>query len=318
MKPIPSLLRSFQSKKIVQSSPKSGPSCPKTSDADPNTPERPIQPPQRVRNRSAALSLKDVRTAALGLRRSGRESSLDRPESTESQRNGSRSSSNLAAKSRKLPIKLPEKYEILGEFFDRMESSIRLLKTKRRTRTFTNISKGVESMMDSLGSYWVCFGFRLRTRRFTHKHLAQMKHILPEVIEIEKVLSCDEQTLCMKSDLQITLQGDALESKLEEKKGSEYTDLRKVFRSRLLEFFKAYPEVISLVKLKLPNGYICGEGNWFDLCLLLVTTFGFPYNDIISKRWRVFWSLFPPNLLAKALDQLADATTSIELKTNQN
>ncbi|KAK9114066.1 hypothetical protein Syun_020863 [Stephania yunnanensis] len=76
--------------------------------------------------------------------------------------------------------------------------------------------------------------------------------------------------------------------------------------------------VISLVKLKLPNGYICGEGNWFDLCLLLVTTFGFPYNDIISKRWRVFWSLFPPNLLAKALDQLADATTSIELKTNQN
>ncbi|KAK9164714.1 hypothetical protein Syun_005616 [Stephania yunnanensis] len=228
MKPIPSLLRSFQSKKIVQSSPKSGPSCPKTSDADPNTPERPIQPPQRVRNRSAALSLKDVRTAALGLRRSGRESSLDRPESTESQRNGSRSSSNLAAKSRKLPIKLPEKYEILGEFFDRMESSIRLLKTKRRTRTFTNISKGVESMMD---------------RRFTHKHLAQMKHILPEVIEIEKVLSCDEQTLCMKSDLQITLQGDALESKLEEKKGSEYTDLRKVFRSRLLEFFKAYPEV---------------------------------------------------------------------------
>ncbi|KAK9126774.1 hypothetical protein Scep_015620 [Stephania cephalantha] len=240
MKPIPSLLRSFQSKKIVQSSPKSGPSCPKTSDADPNTPERPIQPPQRVRNRSAALSLKDVRTAALGLRRSGRESSLDRPESTESQRNGSRSSSNLAAKSRKLPIKLPEKYEILGEFFDRMESSIRLLKTKRRTRTFTNISKGVESMMD---------------RRFTHKHLAQMKHILPEVIEIEKVLSCDEQTLCMKSDLQITLQGDALESKLEEKKGSEYTDLRKVFRSRLLEFFKAYPEVDDIPEEPLPEPF---------------------------------------------------------------
>ncbi|KAK9164921.1 hypothetical protein Scep_000112 [Stephania cephalantha] len=240
MKPIPSLLRSFQSKKIVQSSPKSGPSCPKTSDADPNTPERPIQPPQRVRNRSAALSLKDVRTAALGLRRSGRESSLDRPESTESQRNGSRSSSNLAAKSRKLPIKLPEKYEILGEFFDRMESSIRLLKTKRRTRTFTNISKGVESMMD---------------RRFTHKHLAQMKHILPEVIEIEKVLSCDEQTLCMKPDLQITLQGDALESKLEEKKGSEYTDLRKVFRSRLLEFFKAYPEVDDIPEEPLPEPF---------------------------------------------------------------
>ncbi|KAK9090668.1 hypothetical protein Sjap_023845 [Stephania japonica] len=44
----------------------------------------------------------------------------------------------------------------------------------------------------------------------------------------------------------------------------------------------------------------------------LVTTFGFPYNDIISKHWRVIWSLFPPNLLAKALDQLADATATPE------
>ncbi|KAK9162985.1 hypothetical protein Syun_003887 [Stephania yunnanensis] len=35
----------------------------------------------------------------------------------------------------------------------------------------------------------------------------------------------------------------------------------------------------------------------------------------VEKRWRVFWSLFPPNLLAKALDQLADATTFIEATT---
>ncbi|KAK9145087.1 hypothetical protein Sjap_004990 [Stephania japonica] len=247
MKPIPSPLRSFKPKKIVQSSP--------NSSADPNTPEKPLRPPQRLRNRSAALSLKDVRTAALGLRRSGRVSSLDPPESTVSQRNGSRSSSNLAAKSRKPPIRLPEKYEILGEFFDRMESSIRLLQAKRRTRTFTNIGKGVECMMDSLGSYWVCFGFRLQTRRFTHTHLAQMKHILPEVIEIEKVLSCDEQTLCMKPDLQITLQGDALESKVEEKKGSGYTDLRKVFRSRLSEFYKAHPEVDDIPEEPLPEPF---------------------------------------------------------------
>ncbi|KAK9144978.1 hypothetical protein Sjap_004881 [Stephania japonica] len=232
MKPIPSPLRSFKSKKIVQSSP--------NSSADPNTPEKPLQPPQRLRNRSAALSLKDVRTAALGLRRSGRVSSLDPPESTVSQGDGSRSSSNLAAKSRKPPIRLPEKYEILGEFFDRMESSIRLLQAKRRTRTFTNISKGVECMMD---------------RRFTHTHLAQMKHILPEVIEIEKVLSCDEQTLCMKPDLQITLQGDALESKVEEKKGSGYTDLRKVFRSRLSEFYKAHPEVDDVPEEPLPEPF---------------------------------------------------------------
>ncbi|KAL6281259.1 hypothetical protein ACE6H2_018140 [Prunus campanulata] len=42
----------------------------------------------------------------------------------------------------------------------------------------------------------------------------------------------------------------------------------------------------------------------------LVTTAGFPYGSGFSKTSRFIWSLFPPNLLAKALKILADATST--------
>lgn len=42
----------------------------------------------------------------------------------------------------------------------------------------------------------------------------------------------------------------------------------------------------------------------------LVTAFGFPYSDNISNTYRIIWSLFPPNLLAQALQLLADATST--------
>ncbi|WOL00343.1 ABC transporter A family member 2 isoform X1 [Canna indica] len=44
----------------------------------------------------------------------------------------------------------------------------------------------------------------------------------------------------------------------------------------------------------------------------LVTTFGFPYDNDFSKIYRAIWSLFPPNLLAKALDLLGNATATNE------
>ncbi|KAK0587339.1 hypothetical protein LWI29_021204 [Acer saccharum] len=40
---------------------------------------------------------------------------------------------------------------------------------------------------------------------------------------------------------------------------------------------------------------------------MLVTKFGFPYNKDYTKLKRGIWSLFPPNLLAKALSLLTDA-----------
>ncbi|KAH9719766.1 ABC transporter A family member 2 [Citrus sinensis] len=41
---------------------------------------------------------------------------------------------------------------------------------------------------------------------------------------------------------------------------------------------------------------------------MLVTAFGFPYSDQFSNTYRTIWSLFPPNLLAEALQLLSDAT----------
>lgn len=44
--------------------------------------------------------------------------------------------------------------------------------------------------------------------------------------------------------------------------------------------------------------------------LQLVTAFGFPYSNNFSKFFQIIWSLFPPNLLAKALSLLSDATSN--------
>ncbi|CAI9266696.1 unnamed protein product [Lactuca saligna] len=42
----------------------------------------------------------------------------------------------------------------------------------------------------------------------------------------------------------------------------------------------------------------------------VVTIFGFPYTDNFSNTQRIIWSFFPPNLLAKALQLLSDATST--------
>ncbi|XP_012080230.1 ABC transporter A family member 2 isoform X2 [Jatropha curcas] len=44
----------------------------------------------------------------------------------------------------------------------------------------------------------------------------------------------------------------------------------------------------------------------------LVTVFGFPYDIKVSNIARYIWSLFPPNLLAVAVDALAEATATPE------
>ncbi|XP_022843392.1 ABC transporter A family member 2-like [Olea europaea var. sylvestris] len=42
----------------------------------------------------------------------------------------------------------------------------------------------------------------------------------------------------------------------------------------------------------------------------IVTAFGFPYSDDFSNTYRIVWSLFPPNLFAKGLELLSDATAT--------
>lgn len=76
-----------------------------------------------------------------------------------------------------------------------------------------------------------------------YAHLAQLKFLLPNVIEIKKVLILDEQTSCMKPDLHVTLNVDAIKDEEQLKPTSWNSQMRNVFRARLLDFFKAHPEV---------------------------------------------------------------------------
>ncbi|XP_058087538.1 ribonuclease TUDOR 1-like [Magnolia sinica] len=80
---------------------------------------------------------------------------------------------------------------------------------------------------------------------FSHRHLAQLKYILPKAISIKKILVHDERTLCMKPELQINLQLDAFENGGNRKSGSGYAFLRKMIRARLLDFCNAHPEAVK-------------------------------------------------------------------------
>ncbi|KAI3872256.1 hypothetical protein MKW98_011748 [Papaver atlanticum] len=122
---------------------------------------------------------------------------------------------------KKNPITLPEKYELLIDFFKSMEKSIRLLRMRRTMTTFTNVSRSVES---------------LTKRRFTTANLAQIKYLLPEEIVLEKVtVQQDELTQFKKSDFLISLPQNY-------EPGKGFSSLEKVFRSRLKDFLKFHPQ----------------------------------------------------------------------------
>ncbi|XP_077242006.1 CDT1-like protein a, chloroplastic isoform X1 [Tasmannia lanceolata] len=208
------------------------------------TPKKLIHLPQRSRNRGVALSLKEVKMMAQGLEKSQKGSS-DHQDSCKSSRDllyGDQthiSSSFRKASKDKSNLKLLEKYELLGEFFDRLQSSIRLTQLKGATTTFSNISPKIETLTD---------------RRFSYGHLAQLKFILPEAICIKKILVHDERTLCMKPDLQVTLKLDAFKN-TGKKNLDGYSILAKVFRARLLDFVNAHPEGDEIPEEALPEPF---------------------------------------------------------------
>ncbi|CAA0823982.1 CDT1-like protein a- chloroplastic [Striga hermonthica] len=171
----------------------------KVPESDPNpwgvkTPSKPADPPRRLCNRRAAMSIKEIREAAMKLR--GRRS--DPPEPIEPVVESKVESVAKPNKPSGSEIKLPEKYELLDKFFNSLDSSIRLLQLKGSAPVFANICPQVESLTD---------------RRFTYSHLAQLKFIMPKAIMLEKVLRHDERTSCMRPDLRITLNVEAVKSK---------------------------------------------------------------------------------------------------------
>ncbi|KAM7253821.1 hypothetical protein ACFE04_031503 [Oxalis oulophora] len=211
------------------------------------TPEKQQSTPpitRRARHRGVALSIKEVRQVASGSQqtdqsKSARKQILTWPAADEE---------SLVAEDIQIcpkpapvgPPKLPQIYEMLGEFFDSLDCSIRLMKMKGSTVTFTKVSPKIESLTD---------------RRFTHKHLAQLKFILPEAIEIKKMLVFDERTCCMKADLLIALNVEAVEIKGKEKPDNKNLFLRKVFRKRLLKFHKAHPQGDEVPEEPLPEPF---------------------------------------------------------------
>ncbi|XP_062160162.1 CDT1-like protein b isoform X3 [Alnus glutinosa] len=121
-------------------------------------------------------------------------------------------------------VNLPDKFKIISEFFDGMNCSFRLLSLCKRLPTFQNISTQVEV---------------LTKRKFTYSHLAQIKYILPEAIQIEKILVHDKKTLCMKPDMKIGLLFDVVKGHCEQ---SDFLALLQLFASRLLSFLTKHPQ----------------------------------------------------------------------------
>ncbi|KAI5394938.1 CDT1-like protein b [Lathyrus oleraceus] len=195
--------------------------------------------PPRARNRGVALSLSDIRKVTKSLH------DQEQPQTTLSKGKSARRKIPLASprkssKSADELLKLPEKYANFGEFFDSLDSSIRLLRMKGSTTSFTNIRPKIETLTD---------------RRFTHGHLAQLKFILPEAIAIKKILVFDERTSCMKPDLHVTINPDAVEVDAKLPSESETMSLRKFFRARLRDFWESHPEGDEIPEEILPEPF---------------------------------------------------------------
>ncbi|OIT22000.1 PREDICTED: CDT1-like protein a, chloroplastic [Nicotiana attenuata] len=206
------------------------------------TPEKPIDHTRRTRNRNAAFSLKQVRQAAQKFCKSDLNHPTPQPDrllSSGKSHGVSSFSGSSKAKSKKPihPVKLPEKYELLYTFFSSLDS---LLQFKSSSTTFTNISSKIEWLTD---------------RRFSYAHLAQLKFILPEVIEIKKILVRDERSYCMKPELHIVLNANAVEIDEKLKSSSSSDQLRKVFRTRLLNFLKSHPQGEDVPEEELPGPF---------------------------------------------------------------
>ncbi|PON57751.1 DNA replication factor [Parasponia andersonii] len=136
----------------------------------------------------------------------------------------------------KLPV-LPEKYNTLVEFYHSMCCSLKLLGLCKRLPTFENVSTQIRV---------------LTKRNFLYRHLAQIKYILPEALQIEKILIHDKKTLSMKSDMKITLLFDIVEGHSEI---SDFIALSQVFSLRLYNFCTTHPEASDVPEAILPEPF---------------------------------------------------------------
>ncbi|OIV89659.1 hypothetical protein TanjilG_10665 [Lupinus angustifolius] len=281
-------------------------SKPKSSDPislSSKTPEKTVELTPRLRNRGVALSVSEIRKVAKGLHdQSHRKKEADLAlEKGKSVKRKISMPSPSKSKFASVQPKIPEKYEILCEFFHGLDSSIRLTQMKGRMPSFTNIVPKIECLSD---------------RRFTLSHLAQLKFILPEGIMIKKVQVFDERTSSMKPDLHVTINRDAILSDakllLKCESMSESMQMRLFFRTQLGEFFKSHPEGDEIPEAVLPE------------------PFNRPKQDCFSDILKTPSSVRPPTVLSSRMldndivdftesnrEKNISAVTSIELLKQQ-
>lgn len=134
-------------------------------------------------------------------------------------------------------LEILERHKTIVELFDSMNCSLRLLVMRKKSPTFQNISAQVEV---------------LTQRKFSYGHLARIKYLLPEAIQMDKILVHDKKSLCMKSDMKIGVLFDVVEGHDEE---SDFIALRQVFASRLVDYFIKHPEACDIPQAILPGPF---------------------------------------------------------------
>ncbi|KAJ6707258.1 hypothetical protein OIU85_027594 [Salix viminalis] len=167
------------------------------------------------------------------------------------------------AKFREGELEILERYNTIVELFDGMNCSLRLLALSKKSPTFQNISAQVEV---------------LTQRKFSYRHLAQIKYLLPEAIQTDKILVHDKKSLCMKPDMKIGVLFDVVEGHDEE---SDFVALRQVFASRLVDYFIKHPEACDIPQAILPGPFNhCKEAAFEDkACDNSMAVFCEPFNE---------------------------------------
>lgn len=80
-----------------------------------------------------------------------------------------------------------------------------------------------------------------------HRHLAQIVYIIPEAVNIDKVMVHDKKTSCMKPEMIINLILDIVKGHSEH---SDFLALHKVFVTRVTKYFAMHPEVPFYITLE--------------------------------------------------------------------
>nr|GEX59873.1 CDT1-like protein a, chloroplastic [Tanacetum cinerariifolium] len=88
--------------------------------------------------------------------------------------------------------------------------------------------------------------------KFSYKNLAQIKFILPEAVQTEKILLHNNKTLSVEHDIKVALNFDVVEGHIEH---SDYMALSHAFSRRLFKLVNKHSEVFDVPEAELPEPF---------------------------------------------------------------